>query len=160
MRRFIQMAVALSIAGQAVVAFAQTQPTRPSAYPTAATLHSAFATSALNPCYPNSSYNPTSSCFSGTRYPSFSATEFEFPNTNTTTATINRQAQPGSESLDEQQARLRIEAKGYLNVSGLQKDDRGIWRGRATMKDSSPVTVTLDLQGNVYSARIVVIQTR
>ena len=148
------MAVAVSIIVQVVPAFAQTQPTRPSAYPTAPTMHSAFATAALNPCYPYSSYNPTSSCYTGTRYPSYSATGFEF------SKTTNKEALPGAESLDEAQARLRIEAKGYSNLSRLQKDNRGIWRCRATMKDGSPVTVTLDLQGNIYSVRIVFIQTR
>ena len=136
-------------------AFSQTQPTRPSAYPTARTMPSAFATAAISPCYPYSSFNPTSSCYTGTRYASYSATgPFEIPKTT------NRQTLGGAESLDEAQARMRIEAKGYSNVSGLQKDDHGIWRGRATMKDGSPVTVTLDLQGNIYSLRIVTIQTR
>ena len=93
-----------------------------------------------------SSFNPTSPCYSGTPYPSYSAIEpFEFPNPT------NRPALPGSESLDEDQAKLRIEAKGYLNVSSLEKDKRGIWRGKATMKDGRPVNVTLDLEGNIYS---------
>jgi hypothetical protein len=136
-------------------AFAQTQPTRPSAYATTPTLHSAFATAALSPCYPNASFNPTSSCYTGTRYASYSALEpFEF-HTKT-----NREAGPGAESLDETQARLRIEAKEYSNVSGLQKDNHGIWRGRAIMKDGTPVTVILDLEGNIYSLRIVTIHTR
>jgi hypothetical protein len=46
---------------------------------------------------------------------------------------------------------LKIEAKGYANVSGLQKDDRGIWRGNATMKDGRSVVVIFDLEGNIYS---------
>jgi hypothetical protein len=154
MRLSIPMTVAVSIIGQVAPAFAQTQPTRPFAYPTAPTMPSAFATASLNPCHPYSSYNLTSSCYTGTRYPSYSATTgFDF------SKTTNRQALPGAESIDEAQARLRIEAKGYSNVSGLQKDNRGIWRCRATMKDGSPVAVTLDLEGNIYSMRIVVIQT-
>jgi hypothetical protein len=52
---------------------------------------------------------------------------------------------------DEAQAKSRIEAKGYLNVSGLQKNDRGIWRGHAILKDGRPVTVIIDLEGNIYS---------
>ena len=127
-------------------ALAQTQPTRTSAYATPPTMQSAFPTAALSPCYPYSSFNPTSSCYTGTRYPSYSAIEpFEFPGPE------NRTRLPGSASLDEDQAKLLIEAKGYSNVSKLEKDNRGIWRGKATMKDGRSVDVTLDLEGNIYS---------
>jgi hypothetical protein len=164
MRIFIVVAVAASIFGPA---FAQTQPTRPSAYATAPTMPSAFPTAAINPCYSgrslehyfaffhdhpgarhrSSSFNPTSPCYSGTAYPSYSAIEpFEFPK-----KTNSQVALPGANSLDEDQAKLRIEAKGYSNVSGLQKDNHGIWRGKATMKDGRSVAVILDLQGNIYS---------
>ena len=143
MRSLIAAAVVASII---VPAFAQTQPTRPSAYPTFPTMRSAFPTAALSPCPRDSSFNPTSPCYSGTPYPSYSAVApFEFPNPT------NRPALPGSASLDEDQAKLRIEAKGYLNVSRLEKDSRGIWRSKATMKDGRPVDVTLDLDGNIYS---------
>ena len=144
MRIAIAAAVASSIA---IPAFAQTQPTRPSAYATAPTQRSAFPTSAINPCLRDSSFNPTSPCYSGTSYPSYSAiSPFEFPNEKNSKA-----ASEGADSLDEDQARLRIEAKGYLDVSGLQKDSRGIWRGKGTLKDGKPVYVTLDLEGNIYS---------
>jgi hypothetical protein len=127
-------------------AFAQTQRTYPTAYPTAPTFPSAFATAAINPCYPHASFNPTSNCYTGTAYPSYSAIEpFQFP------GRINRQALPGAESLDEDQAKLGIEAKGYSNVSGLHKDNHGIWRGKATMRDGRSVAVILDLEGNIYS---------
>jgi hypothetical protein len=143
LRILVKVAVAASIIGPA---FGQTQPTRPSAYATAPTMPSAFATAPINPCYARSSYNPTSPCYSGTAYPSYSAIEpFEFPNAT------SRQALPGADNLNEDQAKLRIEAKGYLNVSGLQHDNRGIWRGKATMKDGRSVAVVLDLEGNIYS---------
>ena len=130
------------------LAFAQTQPTRPSAYATPPTMPSAFATSALNPCYPSHGYfNPASSCYSGTLYPSYSAiTPFEFPNKSNPKA-----GSQGSDSLNEDQAKSLIETKGYLNVSRLEKDRRGIWRGKASLKDGRPVDVTLDLEGNIYS---------
>jgi hypothetical protein len=38
--------------------------------------------------------------------------------------------QPGANSFTEGQARSRIEAAGFSNVTELQKDDQGIWRGR------------------------------
>ena len=126
-------------------AFAQTQPTRPSAYPTAPTMPSAWATTSINPC--RSPFNPTSPCYSGTIYPSYSAVPpFEFPG-----MTNSKTASEGADSLDEDQAKLRIEAKGYSNVSGLQKDSHGIWRGKGNLQDGRSVYVTLDLEGNIYS---------
>jgi len=164
MRSLIAAAVAASISGPT---FAQTQPTPPSAYATFPTMRSAWATAPLSPCYgwsrghhfasfhdsPHngsrhrwSSFNPTSPCYTGTPYPSYSAIEpFEF------LSPTSRPALPGSASLDEDQAKLRIEAKGYSDVSGLEKNSRGIWRGKATMKDGRPVDVILDLEGNIYS---------
>jgi hypothetical protein len=151
-RNLISMVVAASITSPA---FAQTQPTRPSAYRTIPTMPSAWATAALNPCYPSHGYrgpllgyfNPSSPCYSGTIYPSYSAvTPFEFPKGP------NRKAEtPGSESLDKDQAKSLIEGKGYLDVTGLEKDRHGIWRGNATMEDGRPVNVVLDLEGNIYS---------
>jgi len=163
MRSVITALVTASTAG---FAFAQTQRTPPSAYATLPTMPSAFATAPLSPCYRWSFrrgleffdrshsarrsrwsfYNPTSPCFNGTPYPSYSSLEpLEFPNPR------NRAALPGAASLDRDQAKIRIEAKGYLNVSWLEKDTRGIWRGQATMKDGRTVDVILDLEGNIYS---------
>lgn len=169
MRILMATAVVASLSGPA---FAQTQPTQPSAYPTVRTMPSAFPTAALNPCYSGrslenyfaifhdrplnhlhegprpgrASFNPSSPCYSGTMYPVYSAMgPFEFPDKT------NRQAIPGAGSLNEDQTKLRIEAKGYSHVSELQKDNHGIWRGKATMKDGRPVTVILDLEGNIYS---------
>jgi hypothetical protein len=142
MRILIMAAVAASITTSA---FAQTQPTRPSAYATIPTTPSAFATSSINPC--RSSFNPTSPCYSGTIYPSYSAVPpFEFPN-----KANSKNASEGANSLDADQAKFQIEAKGYSNVSELEKDSRGIWRGKASLKDGRSVYVTLDLEGNIYS---------
>ena len=151
----------LVIMSIAVPAFAQTQPTRPTAYPTMPTFPSAFATPPLSPCFPryrnfDGSHrfsfgrsmefsNPESPCYSGTIYPSYSAvTPSALPSTP-------RAETEGSESLNEDQALQRIGAKGYLDISGLEKDKRGIWRGKATLDDGRPVDVTLDLEGNIYS---------
>jgi hypothetical protein len=62
-----------------------------------------------------------------------------------------RREVPGSESLNASEAKSRTEAKGYFEISGLEKDSRGIWRGKGIMKDGRPVNVTLDLEGNIYS---------
>jgi hypothetical protein len=65
--------------------------------------------------------------------------------------TTSKTASEGANSLDEDQAKLRIEGKGYSNISGLEKDSRGIWRGKGNLKDGRSVYVTLDLEGNIYS---------
>ena len=57
---------------------------------------------------------------------------------------------PGANSFTEAQAQDRIKNAGFADVSGLAKDDKGIWRGKAT-KDGKAVSVGLDYQGNVAS---------
>jgi putative membrane protein len=54
----------------------------------------------------------------------------------------------GSNSFTAGQAKSKIESNGFANVSGLQKDSQGVWRGTAT-KDGKNVKVSLDFQGNV-----------
>jgi hypothetical protein len=54
----------------------------------------------------------------------------------------------GKNSFTEAQAKDRIADAGFTNVSGLQLDDKGIWRGTA-MKDGKSTPVALDYQGNV-----------
>ena len=56
----------------------------------------------------------------------------------------------GANSFTEGQAKSRIESNGYTNVSGLRKDDQGVWRGKAT-KDGRSMNVSLDFQGNVVA---------
>ena len=73
---------------------------------------------------------------------------------STVTASTNADAEtppfPGANSFTESQARSRIEDRGFTNVSGLKKDDQGIWRGTA-MKDGKAVAVALDYKGNVVA---------
>jgi len=54
----------------------------------------------------------------------------------------------GANSFTEDQARGRLAKAGYSNVSGLKKDDDGVWRGSAT-KAGKNVQVGLDYKGNV-----------
>ena len=56
----------------------------------------------------------------------------------------------GANSFTMGQAKARIEARGYGNVTGLAKDDKGLWHGKA-MKDGKSADVALDYQGNVVS---------
>ena len=58
----------------------------------------------------------------------------------------------GRNSFTEGQAKSRIEDAGYANVSGLQKDNEGVWRGKAD-KAGTKTDVSLDFQGNVNPAK-------
>ncbi len=73
------------------------------------------------------------------------------PSAVQTRNTTNRTAAapvPGRNSFTMSQATRRITAAGFTKVSGLKKDNQGIWRGQA-QKDGNPVSVSLDYQGNV-----------
>ena len=56
----------------------------------------------------------------------------------------------GRNSFTEGEAKSRIEAKGFTNVSKLQKDNDGVWRGTA-MRNGTQTDVALDFQGNVVA---------
>jgi hypothetical protein len=58
----------------------------------------------------------------------------------------------GANSFTEGQAKSRIEDKGFKNVSGLQKDKDGVWRGKAN-QNGKAVNVSVDFQGNVVVAQ-------
>ena len=54
----------------------------------------------------------------------------------------------GANSFTRGEAVKQIEAKGYTKVTGLKKDDKGVWRGMA-MKDGKSGPISVDYQGNV-----------
>ncbi len=54
----------------------------------------------------------------------------------------------GANSFTEGQAKSRIESAGFTNVSDLNKDDQGIWRGKA-MRGGKSVAVGFDYKGNI-----------
>ena len=56
----------------------------------------------------------------------------------------------GASSFTETQAKDRVAASGYTDVSGMTKDDSGIWRGNAKKGDQA-VQVAVDFKGNVVS---------
>jgi hypothetical protein len=56
----------------------------------------------------------------------------------------------GANSFTESQAKDRIEKAGFTEVSGLKKDDNGIWRGTAK-SGGSQTNVSLDYRGNVVA---------
>ncbi|MDB5366179.1 MAG: hypothetical protein JWM77_2106 [Rhodospirillales bacterium] len=55
---------------------------------------------------------------------------------------------PGANSFTESQAKSRIEARGYGNVTSLRKDEQGVWHATAS-KGGKQTQVALDYQGNV-----------
>jgi hypothetical protein len=60
---------------------------------------------------------------------------------STTSSAIGR-------SLTVDQARSRIQAQGFQNVSDLRKQPDGSWRGKAT-RDGKSVNVILDDKGKI-----------
>jgi periplasmic protein CpxP/Spy len=138
-------------------AFGQTTRTGPSSASTVKSIPSASSTSPNNPC---DSTNPTSPCYSAgaPRNPCYSAVSPNEPCSTTTTP--NSQALPPppppvavttratERAFTADQAKSQIEADGYSNVSGLRKDAKGQWQGKA-MKDGSPVSVTIDADGKI-----------
>lgn len=57
---------------------------------------------------------------------------------------------PGANSFTEKQAMERIQKAGYTQVTGLKKDDQGVWRGTAT-KAGKQMPVSVDYRGNVVT---------
>jgi len=58
----------------------------------------------------------------------------------------------GANSFTMNEAKSRLEKNGFSNVSDLQKDDNGVWRGKGE-KNGSIGTVWLDYKGNVGMAQ-------
>lgn len=54
---------------------------------------------------------------------------------------------PGANSFTEGQAKS-LEANGYTAVTGLKKDDNGVWKGSA-MSAGAQVNVSVDYRGNI-----------
>jgi len=73
----------------------------------------------------------------------------ETPPADETTGAIPRvKLEAGKNSFTENQARSRIKAAGFTNVSALALDEQGIWRGSAR-KGEMEVRVGLDFKGNI-----------
>jgi hypothetical protein len=71
-------------------------------------------------------------------------------NNNQAVATTNANAATpakGANSFTESQAKSRLQDDGFSDVSGLKKDDNGVWRGTAH-KNNQQVSVWLDYKGN------------
>ena len=89
-------------------------------------------------------------------FPAFAQQQPVLANPDANTPAVNSPNSPpnpgapvaGANSFTEGQAKSRIEAKGFTNVSGLQKDDAGVWRGKAS-QGGKAMNVSVDFQGNV-----------
>lgn len=55
---------------------------------------------------------------------------------------------PGANSFTEGQAKSRLEANGYTDVTDLKKDENGVWKGSA-MNAGAKVNVSVDYRGNI-----------
>jgi hypothetical protein len=135
----------------------QTTRTSPSASSTSKSIPSSSSTSPNSPCNPT---NPTSPCYSANapRNPCYSAAAPNEPCSTTTTPYSQSSSAPSPlavttplatvRAFTEDQAKSQIETKGYSRISGLRKDAKGIWHGKAE-KDGLPVNVNLDVNGDV-----------
>ena len=82
-----------------------------------------------------------------------SSAEAQTTPTSPSTAPVAKDANapvPGANSFTEAQAKERMEKAGFTQVSGLKKDDQGIWRASAKQGEKQ-VTVTVDFRGNVVA---------
>lgn len=57
---------------------------------------------------------------------------------------------PGANSFTETQALDRIQKSGFASVTGIKKDDQGIWRATG-MHGGKSVSIALDYKGNVVA---------
>ena len=114
----------------------------------------ALGTAALSPALAQTttttpSTNPPSVTAPGTMRDNTTGTNSSTPAVQTDSSRRNTSAPvAGANSFTEGQARSRMEEAGFSSLTGLHKDDQGIWRGRG-MHGGQSVDVSLDYQGNV-----------
>jgi hypothetical protein len=90
------------------------------------------------------------SAASGQAFAQTTATDTKTP--AVATSDTNNAAAPveGKNSFTEEQAKGRIADAGFTDISALQQDNIGVWRGMAT-KGGKSIAVGLDYQGNVVA---------
>ena len=64
----------------------------------------------------------------------------------------NPALQPGANGFTRGQAQARIQKQGFTNVTGLHRDEHGIWHGKA-MRNGHPASVSLDDHGDVAGSQ-------
>jgi glucose/arabinose dehydrogenase len=80
--------------------------------------------------------------------PSPSAMPSETTGSTTRAAVNSAPLENGANSFTEQQAMMRLRDAGITDVTGLAKDNNGVWRGRGTWQGRS-VAVGLDYRGHI-----------
>jgi hypothetical protein len=126
MKTILSAAAALAIAGSAALA----QTTAPGTTPPAA---------------------PTTTPSAPAQAPAPGAATPSAPATDTTARAVNAAPlENGANSFTEGQASERFREAGITGVTGLAKDDNGIWRGRGQYQGRS-VEVGLDYRGNIQA---------
>ncbi|TDR89161.1 PepSY domain-containing protein [Enterovirga rhinocerotis] len=126
-----------------------------------ATAALAQAPATTSPTAPATPGAPTAPPSPGTQTPTGSSnpamtTRGNAPSTTTTTGEVTivpmSALEKGANSFTEGQAKSRLEGAGFTGVTGLTKDDDGIWRAKAMAKDGKPVDVGVDYKGNIASS--------
>ena len=74
------------------------------------------------------------------------------PNLVSSPATKDALPLPGANSFTKTQVVSRLNGAGYVNATGLTKDKKGIWRGKAS-KGGQQVSVAVDFKGNIVETR-------
>lgn len=93
-------------------------------------------------------YSKAPNAFSSTDNTGKAAASGDFNQAVSTTSQSADTPARGANSFTESQARSRMEAKGYTNISGLSKNADGVWEGKAE-KNGRQTSVWLDYKGNV-----------
>ena len=70
------------------------------------------------------------------------------PNLPESAPVIGSEEQPAVKIESEEQAKTQFESAGFMEVSDLKQDDKGMWTATA-MKDGKPVQLSMNDQGNI-----------
>jgi hypothetical protein len=84
----------------------------------------------------------------GTAFAQYGAKQPAQPPAATQTKPASPSASTSAAAMTETQAKARIEAQGYSNVSELKKDTHGMWTAKG-MKDGKSHQLSLDTGGQV-----------
>ena len=87
----------------------------------------------------------------GTAFAQYGAKQPAEPAAAAQTKPATPSAPSSAAAMNETQAKARIEAQGYSNVSELKKDEHGMWTAKA-MKDGRSHQLSLNTTGQITQA--------